>query len=100
LCPPLWGNLLVRPRASFRPGLHVARAVDKSRGRRWQTRVNAVLREQRGDRKRRDQRAREGQDALAMDIRLRHRQAIRHTFGRAPARKSVGTHLPRVGAIT
>jgi hypothetical protein len=23
-----------------------------------------------------------------------------HTFGRAPARKSVGTHLPRVGAIT
>ena len=21
LCPPLWGDLLVRPRASFRPGL-------------------------------------------------------------------------------
>src|SRR5450631_2431877 len=29
---------------------------------------------QRGDRQRRDQRAREGQDALAMDVRLRHRR--------------------------
>jgi hypothetical protein len=29
-CPPLWGNLLVRPRASFRPGLHDAEAVVSS----------------------------------------------------------------------
>ena len=29
-CPPLWGNLLVRPRASFRPGLHISDAVVSS----------------------------------------------------------------------
>ena len=29
-CPPLWGNLLVWPRASFRPGLHISDAVVSS----------------------------------------------------------------------
>jgi hypothetical protein len=29
-CPPLWGNLLVRPRASFRPGLYMSDAVVSS----------------------------------------------------------------------
>src|ERR1700736_5925731 len=43
---------------------------------------------QRGDRQRRDQRAREGQDALAMDVQLRHR---RLSYDRATRGKCVPT---------
>ena len=47
---------------------------------------------QRGDRQRQDQRAREGQDALAMDVRLRHR---RLSYDRADARQVRADGLSR-----
>src|SRR5438309_7443760 len=42
-CPPLWGNLLVRPRASFRPGLHISDAVVSSGCQGWPARQRCGL---------------------------------------------------------
>jgi transposase len=54
--------------------------------------IAATVRGQRGDRQRRDQRPREGQDALAMDVRLRHR---RLSYDRADARQVRADGLSR-----